>query len=254
MTLFRSVWCAQREMKAKVSGMTDVPDVPATAARLPVAVDIVALTVADGRLCVLLATRGLPPYSGQLCLPGGFMLAGETLAEAALRELAEETGLDATGHLEQLRTFGPQGRDPRGPVVSVAYLMLTPSPGPVRSGGDVQAVQWTPVAQVPPLAFDHDDILAAGVERARAKLEYSGLATAFCASVFTIPELRAVYEAVWGVALDPRNFHRKVTSTPGFLTPVATRQGQAGRPAVTYRLVPGREPAAVVLNPPVMRP
>lgn len=83
------------------------------------------------------------------------------------------------------------------------------------------------------------------MERARSKIEYSALATAFCAEEFTVGELRRVYEAVWGVALDPRNFHRKVTGTPGFLVPsggTTTRQG--GRPAQLFTAG-----GATVLNP-----
>ncbi|MEV1007667.1 NUDIX domain-containing protein [Streptomyces sp. NPDC049881] len=100
------------------------------------------------------------------------------------------------------------------------------------------------------LAFDHGRILADGVERARSKIEYSSLAAAFCPPEFTVGELRRVYEAVWGVVLDPRNFHRKVTGTPGFLVPVGgttTRQG--GRPAQLFRAG-----GATVLNPPMLRP
>ncbi len=83
------------------------------------------------------------------------------------------------------------------------------------------------------------------MERARSKIEYSSLATAFCPPEFTVGELRRVYEAVWGVALDPRNFHRKVTGTPGFLVPTGgttTRQG--GRPAQLFRAG-----GATLLNP-----
>ena len=100
------------------------------------------------------------------------------------------------------------------------------------------------------LAFDHRRILSDGVERARAKLEYTPLATSFCDDEFTIAELRHVYEVVWGTELDPRNFHRKVSSTAGFLEPTGrttTRDG--GRPAQVFRR--GR---ATALHPPMLRP
>lgn len=283
--------------------------VPPDAALLPVTVDVVALTVRDDALHVLLVERGVPPFRGALALPGGFVLPGERLALAARRELAEETGTRPPGHLEQLRTYGPLGRDPRGPVLSVAYLLLAPEFGVVRAGSDAGGAAWHPVepllaagggtapdaggraddasgpaASGSSLAFDHARILADGVERARAKLEYSALATAFCPPEFTVADLRRVYEAVWGVRLDPRNFSRKATTTPGLLEETGrTTSGGTGRPAALYRAArtppnpgslpttgpargeisgpapapdPDDAPASVpaVLDPPLMRP
>jgi 8-oxo-dGTP diphosphatase len=244
--------------------------VPPTAAALPVTVDVVALTVRDGALHVLLVERAVDPFRGSLALPGGFVLPGEGLVDAAVRELAEETGVEPPGHLEQLRTYGPLDRDPRGPVLSVAYLLLAPSFGVLKAGSDAAGADWYPVtvllAEPGRLAFDHARILAGGVERARAKLEYSPLATAFCPPEFTVSDLRRVYEAVWGVPLDPRNFSRKATGTPGLLEDTGrTTSGGAGRPAALYRAArpmvrgPGRlidseEGVPAVLNPPLLRP
>jgi 8-oxo-dGTP diphosphatase len=232
-----------------------------------VTVDLVVLTVRDGALSALVIRRGEEPFAGQLALPGGFVREAESLDRAASRELAEETGLaDLPVHLEQLATYGAVDRDPRMRVVSVAYLALAPDLPTPRAGGDAESAAWRPVAPMlpalfpgatahtgttgSPLAFDHAKILADGVERARAKLEYSPLAAAFCPPQFTVGELRRVYEAVWGVVLDPRNFHRKVTGTPGFLVPVGgTTARQGGRPAQLFRLG-----TATLLNPPMLRP
>lgn len=216
-------------------------------------VDVVALTVRGPSLAVLLIRRLLEPFKGALALPGGFVLPEESLDQAARREMAEETGLTLPGHLEQLKTYGPGARDPRGPVLSVAHLLLAPSFGPTMAGGDSASVEWTPVAHLGSVAFDHAQIIADGVERARAKLEYSGLGVSFCPPEFTIAGLRAVYEAVWDTAVDPRNFSRKVLGS-GIVEPVGTRQGGPGRPAALYRLAQGVDPGATVLNPPIMRP
>ena len=226
---------------------------------IPIAVDIVALTVIDHTLHALVVRRGIEPFKNHLALPGGFLRDGEQTEEAATRELEEETGITPPGHLEQLRTYGPIGRDPRGPLLSVAYLLLAPSFSPARAGGDAAGALWHPVdgllAPSSPLAFDHAKVLADGIERARSKIEYSPLAISFCGPEFTITQLRTTYEAIWGSTLDPRNFHRKATKTASFIEPTGgtIREG-AGRPATLYRLVPGVDATAFVLDPPLRRP
>jgi 8-oxo-dGTP diphosphatase len=215
-----------------------------------VAVDLVILTVRGGALSTLLVRRDAQPFSGAPALPGGFVLPNEDLIDTATRELVEETGLTVAGHhLEQLGSYAAPDRDPRGRVLSVGHLALVPDlPDPqVRSDGVVSA--WFPVADVVGLAFDHDRILADGVERARAKLEYTTLAAAFCPPEFTVSQLRGVYEAVWGTRLDPRNFQRKVTGTPEFLLPTKRLvTGGRGRPAQLFHRGP-----ATALHPPMLR-
>ncbi|MFN8074858.1 MAG: NUDIX domain-containing protein [Kineosporiaceae bacterium] len=219
-----------------------------------VTVDLVVLTVRARQLCVLLVRRGEAPHAGCLALPGGFVRPEESLRAAAERELAEETGvagLDA--HLEQLASYGDPKRDPRMRVVSVAWLALAADlPDPV-AGTDAVDAAFVPADAAlgeGRLAFDHAAILSDGLDRARAKLEYSALAASFCPPEFTVSDLREVYEAVWGARLDPRNFHRKVTGTDGFLRPTGRRRADgAGRPAELFTADP-----LATLHPALLRP
>ncbi|WP_436759053.1 NUDIX hydrolase [Streptosporangium sp. V21-05] len=218
------------------------------------AVDLVILTLRGARLHVLLVERGVEPYRGSLALPGGFLHnQDEDIAVAARRELSEEAGLDDVPHLETLGVYGKPGRDPRGRVVSVAHLAIAPRlPEPI-SGTDATSASWKPVEHAlsspAELAFDHGQIIADGIERARVKLEHSALATAFCGETFTISELQQVYEAVWGVRLDPRNFYRKVQNARGFIVANGpTRRTETGRPARLFRAGPVQ-----VLYPPMIR-
>ncbi|MFJ7912560.1 NUDIX hydrolase [Kitasatospora sp. NPDC096204] len=265
---------------------------PRAYAPVAVTVDVVALTLRHGSLHVLLVERGAPPHQGCWALPGGFLRAGEeSLDEAAARELAEETGLRSASeaetlcrlHLEQLGSYGAPERDPRMHVVSVAYLAFAPDLPDPQAGTDAAAAAWHPVSDLDlrprgrsraagapadthgggvdgrtgpgplTLAFDHARILADGLDRVRAKLEYSPLATAFLPYDFTIPDLRAVYEAVWDEKLHPGNFHRKVLSVPGFVESTGTtteRGGARGGPrARTYHAGDAR-----LLHPALLRP
>ncbi|HVH64921.1 MAG TPA: NUDIX domain-containing protein [Candidatus Acidoferrum sp.] len=219
-----------------------------------VTVDLIVLTIREDRLRALVVRRGEEPFRNRWALPGGFVRPTENLEQAARRELQEETGLaPAAVHLEQLASYGDPDRDPRMRVVTVAYLTLAADlPVPI-AGTDAAAARWADVDELLEnprrLAFDHHNILRDGIERARAKLEYTPLGASFCPPQFTVAELRRVYEIVWGFPLDPRNFHRKVTGTPGFLEPTAkttTRDG--GRPARLYRV--GR---VSLLYPPMLR-
>ncbi|MGI8754995.1 MAG: NUDIX hydrolase [Acidimicrobiales bacterium] len=249
------------------------PTIPLDAVRAAITVDIVLCTIARGSLSILLVPRAVEPFRGSWALPGGFVLDGEDLDAAARRELAEATGVSAfDGHLEQLRTYAAPDRDRRGRVATVAHLALIPDLPSQLAGSDAAGARWWPVEELrldraagagqkrktarngndrgPVLAFDHATIVADGIERARAKLEYTTLATAFVPEPFTLGNLREVYEAVWGVDLDVANFRRKVLSTDGFVVDTGERVSVGrGRPAARYRRGP-----ATALHPAMLRP
>ncbi len=206
-----------------------------------VTVDVVILTLHEGRLHVLLIERGEQPFQGAWAVPGGFKRPAETLDEAAARELAEETGVDAAPLLRQFGAYGDPDRDPRMNVVTVGYLaVLRDVPRPV-AGTDAAAAALVPVTDVledrRALAFDHARIVRDAVDRVRVELEVSGLATAFVGDTFTLAELRTVYEAIWDIHLDAANFRRSVVD-PAWVVPTGhrTRPGPSGgRPAELYR-------------------
>lgn len=207
-----------------------------------VTVDIVILTMSEGRLHVLLIRRGEAPYQGMWAIPGGFKRPTETLDEAAKRELSEETGVDAASLLTQFGAYGDPGRDPRMNVVTIGYLAVLRDVGAIVAGTDAAAASLVPAADVLngslDLAFDHSWIVRDAIERVRAELEVTGIATAFVGSTFTLAELRAVYEAIWGVQLDAANFRRSVVPEGDWVIPTGRRSRpgpSGGRPAELYR-------------------
>jgi len=224
--------------KTRVPASYDPSAFPAFA----VTVDIVILTMSENVLHVLLVRRGEDPFQGMWAIPGGFKRPTETLDEAAKRELSEETGVDAASLLTQFGAYGDPGRDPRMNVVTVAYLAVLRDVGSVVAGSDAADAALVPASDVLngelELAFDHLQIVRDAIERVRVELEVSGIATAFVGTTFTMAELRAVYEAIWGVQLDAANFRRSVVSDEGWVIPTGqhARPGPSGgRPAELYR-------------------
>jgi len=204
-----------------------------------VTVDIVIFTLRECSLQVLLVKRGVPPFEGQYAIPGGFIRGDESLEEAALRELHEETGVRNV-FLEQLYTFGDPKRDPRGRVITVAYYALIASDKlSLVAGADAAEAQWFPASGVPPLAFDHKSILDYALERLRNKLEYTTVGFQLLPEKFTLGQLQSVYEAILGRPLDKRNFRRKLALL-GILKPLREWQRTGRKPAQLFRFAAAR--------------
>jgi 8-oxo-dGTP diphosphatase len=224
--------------QANVPSGYDASKFPAFA----VTVDVVILTMAEGVLHVLLVRRGQEPFRDMWAIPGGFKRPEETLDEAARRELSEETGVDVARLLTQFGAYGDPGRDPRMNVVTVAYLAVLRDVGAIVAGTDAADAALVRASHILEerieLAFDHLRIVRDAVERVRVELEVSGIATAFVGTTFTMAELRAVYEAIWGVQLDAANFRRSLVGEDGWVIPTGrtARPGPGGgRPAELYR-------------------
>jgi 8-oxo-dGTP diphosphatase len=201
--------------------------------KLLVTVDIVLFTILDRRLHVLLIKRLAKPFVGSFALPGGFVLEEESLEAAAHRELQEETGV-AKVYLEQLYTFGEPGRDPRGRVVTVAYCALVPNSHILHAGTDAADAAWFPLAKLPPLAFDHLQIVNCAHERIANKLDYTKVGFELLPEKFTLTELQMVHEAILCQMLDKRNFRRKILQG-GIVEPTQEWQKAGRKPAQLYR-------------------
>jgi 8-oxo-dGTP diphosphatase len=202
-----------------------------------VTVDVVIFTLSEGALNLLLVERKHAPFQGCWAIPGGFVDEHEPLDAAARRELEEETGVRDL-YLEQLYTFGDPARDPRGRVISVAYIALIRAEYQrLVASTDAASVRWFPVSDLPELAFDHDRIVRYALDRLRSKLEYTTLAFQLLPELFTLPELKHTYEQILSEPLDRGNFYRKIKAA-GLLEETADFREGKGRPARLYRFRP----------------
>lgn len=205
-----------------------------------VSVDSVIFAYHDRKMYIPLfrrkGDRSHEPFPDHWSLPGGPLLAGETLEQACRRKLEEDIGLKIE-YLEQLYTFGAPDRDPRDRAISVGYFALIRWPDEdLQEGQDVRELQWFEFDALPsgPYAFDHHDIIKAAMSRLQSKVQYQPIGLNLAGDEFSITDLKSIYEVLLGRELDKRNFVKKLLSF-GLLIPTRKMQGAKGRPTQLYR-------------------
>lgn len=199
-------------------------------------VDSVIFQLIDNQLFALLIQRSDEPFKGTCALPGGYCAAGETTQQAMERILGRKTGitLQDLEYVEQLYTFDTVARDPRGHAVSVTYMGVGTNIVPKESR-TTQNPGFFPVNDLPELAYDHGNIIQYAVERLRSKLTYTNAAYALLPTLFTLSQLQAAYEAVFGREFDKRNFRKKFLSLDLITETDEMFKEGAHRPARLYR-------------------
>lgn len=208
--------------------------------RYPISVDSVIFGYTEGALKVALIERKKNPFIGMWAIPGGFMEGNETVEEAALRELQEETGITDV-YLEQFHVFSEPGRDPRGPTITVAlFALIDAEQCHLIASEDAAKAKWWPAYKIPSLAFDHDAIYAKALESLRSALRTRPLAFRLLPKEFTLSHLQDLYEQVFGITLDKRNFRKKVAKMNFLRASGKKTTGGKRRPALLYSYDPER--------------
>jgi 8-oxo-dGTP diphosphatase len=205
------------------------------------ATDLVVFAFDGDALRLLLVRRGKPPFEGLWALPGGFLEHGETLEDCARRELREETGVELR-RLDQLSAFSAPGRDPRGNVVSIAYVALVRADGTIlTAASDAAEAAWQAVDALPKLAFDHDAIIGAARQRLAEALYTTTAAFDLLPDNFTLAEAQTAFERMSGMPIDKRNFRSWLRKEDLLRETGQERRGQH-RPAKLYQLDHREEP------------
>jgi 8-oxo-dGTP diphosphatase len=177
-----------------------------------VTVDVVIFTVRAAALQVLLIRRGKEPFKDHWAIPGGFVEMDESLEAAALRELAEETGVTNV-YLEQLRTYGEPKRDPRGRTITVAYFALVKAAElDPRAGDDAAGADWFSLSELPPLAFDHADILKDAHQGLQAKIQWTTAASSLLPRTFSLDQLQELHQLILGKPVHRGRLRRQMLS------------------------------------------
>ncbi len=200
-----------------------------------VTVRVLLFSISKQCLEVVLVKRDHEPYKGQPGLPGGYIQGDESL-EAAARRIVEDLTGKTDIYIEQLYTFGDPERDANEYWVTVAYFALLPEDFDkkqmLKKHG---AIVCLPMTDLPTLAYDHDKMIAYGLQRLKSKILYTNIAHGLLPEKFRLTDLQHVYEIILGKPLDKRNFRKKMLSL-GLLKPVNERivVGRH-RPAMLYK-------------------
>ena len=201
---------------------------------MQVAVDAVVFTIKHDQLQILLIKRKYDPFKGKYALPGGFVHPDEGFEDGVKRELEEETGVKNI-FLKQLAAFGDPKRDPRGRVLSIAFLALINHDQKLRATTDAAEAVWHPLDNHPPLGFDHREILAEALEHLRYEIQTTNIAYQILPKKFTLTQMQKLYEAVLEKKLDKRNFRKRLRELAILESTGETHMEGAHRPALLYK-------------------
>lgn len=202
---------------------------------IKVAVDAVVFGYQDRSLNILLIKRKVAPFKNNWALPGGLVLENESLEDAIVRELKEETNV-TIDYLEQLYSFGEPTRDPRNRVISVTYFALVkPEHHSIKADTDATDVAWFDINKLPELAFDHDLIIKKAKERLQGKLTYEPIGFDLLNNKFLFSDLEKLYMTILQKQIDRRNFRKKILSF-NILEELNERVSEGrGRPASLFK-------------------
>lgn len=196
-----------------------------------ITVDVVILTIINNAIQVLLVKRLNEPFKDKWAIPGGYVRLSENLDQAALRVLKERTNVDNI-YLEQLYTFGDPLRHPNARVITCAYFALVRAED--INVSLTEDLSWHKVSELPPLAFDHKEIIQYSLKRTRERLEICPVAYQLLNEKFTLTEMQKSYELIMGKKLDKRNFRKKALSTAGLVELDEYTKSSSKRPARLY--------------------
>ena len=197
-----------------------------------ITVDTVILTIKNNALQALLIRRDREPFKDKWAIPGGYVRMSENLEQAAVRVLKEKTDVDNV-YLEQLYTFGDPLRHPDSRVITCVYFALVRYEDVKVVASD--DVAWYPIDDLPPLAFDHKEIIDYTRARVRLSLKTCPVAYQLLKEKFTLTEMQRVYELIMGKKLDKRDFRKKVLGTEGLITLDEFTKASSKRPARLYQ-------------------
>lgn len=201
-------------------------------AKILVAVDCIIFGFDGNQLQALLIKRGFEPEKGKWSLMGGFVGHNESAEESAVRVLYQLTGMNNI-YMEQLGCFSRVDRDTAGRVVSIAFFALINIKDYSIQMQLEHEARWFPFSEVPSLIFDHNTMVSKAKKRLQEKVVNHPIGFELLPTKFTLPQLQSLYEAIYGVPLDKRNFTKKILSL-GILNKLAEKEKQSSRKGAFY--------------------
>jgi 8-oxo-dGTP diphosphatase len=200
--------------------------------KILVAVDCIIFGFDGSQLKALLIKRGFEPEKGKWSLMGGFVGKDESADEAAIRVLNQLTGMDNI-YMEQLYTFSDTDRDSAGRVISIAYFALINIADYSEQLQLEHEAKWFPLNKIPPLIFDHRRMVIKAKELLRQKVASHPIGFELLPQKFTLPQLQNLYEAIYEMPLDKRNFTKKMLSL-GILNKLNEKEKASSRKGAFY--------------------